>query len=461
MAVLAGNAHAQNVNVQPRLADGQIAVQNLKVDKNSNTIVLDMTLRLDSLHMAPNRRMVFTPVVEGQGNRLNMPSVVVNGRKQQISYLRHGYKNYEKNAINVRRKNGTAQSVHYSGVLPYEAWMANSNIVISEDLCGCGDVLDNKSNVVRRLRTPYVAFIHPQAEGQKERCEEGRAFLDFPVNKIELYPEYRNNPRELDKIIQTINLVKEDKNATITSISIHGYASPEDTYQHNTYLAENRARTLKDYVRNLLSLDDRIFQVKSTPEDWDGLRQYVAESNLPNKEGILAIIDDKGLEPDPKEWRIKLRYPEDYKYLLDNCYPALRHSDYVVNYHIRPFSVEEAKELLHTKPQQLSLEEMYLVAQTYKPGSKEFNEVFEIAVRLYPDDLTANLNAACTRIVNEDYDGAARYLDKAGQSAAAIHARGIVAMMRGDTKQARSLFEEARRMGLPEAEKNLELLDFE
>jgi hypothetical protein len=37
---------------------------------------------------------------------------------------------------------------------------------------------------------------------------------------------------------------------------------------------------------------------------------------------------------------------------------------------------------------------MYLVAQTYEPGSPEFNEVFDIAVRLFPDDETANLNAA-------------------------------------------------------------------
>ena len=83
------------------------------------------------------------------------------------------------------------------------------------------------------------------------------------------------------------------------------------------------------------------------------------------------------------------RSPASYRYILDNIYPRLRHSDYTVTYTVRPFSIEEAKEILKTKPQQLSLQEMFLVAQTYEPGSPEFNEVFDIAVRLFPDDETA------------------------------------------------------------------------
>ena len=37
---------------------------------------------------------------------------------------------------------------------------------------------------------------------------------------------------------------------------------------------------------------------------------------------------------------------------------------------------------------------MYLVAQTYEEGSEDFNEVFHIAVRMYPHDPIANINAA-------------------------------------------------------------------
>ena len=245
-----------------------------------------------------------------------------------------------------------------------------------------------------------------------------------------------------------MNLVKADKNVEITRVEIHGYASPESPYEHNAMLADGRAKTLAEHVRRLAGLDKSVIAVASTPEDWDGLRQAVASSSLEHRQEILAIIDDAALDPDAG----------DYRLMLDTFYPALRHSDYVVSYTVRPFSVEEAKEVLRTKPGQLSLEEMYLVAQTYEPGSQEFDDVFRTAVSLYPDDPTANLNAACAEIESGDYDSALRYLDKAGASPYAANARGVIALKRGDEAEARRQFAIAAQGGVKEAQQNLELL---
>ena len=102
---------------------------------------------------------------------------------------------------------------------------------------------------------------------------------------------------------------------------------------------------------------------------------------------------------------------------------------------------------------------MYLVAQTYEPGSPEFNEVFQIAVRMYPDDPTANLNAACAALSVENYDAARRYLERAGNSPQAVHARGVVAMQEGRLAEARDLFDQAAKAGVPEAAENLKNLE--
>ena len=457
-AALAGAASAQD-KATAQLAARQVAVRNTTVEHTDNNLVVNMDLVLDSLDMPSNIRFVFTPVVRGDGQERFLQPVVINGRKQQIMFERNDYKQYDEQATVVRRKNNEPQTVRYAAVVPYEDWMKNADVAIYEDLCGCGDLLDQSRTVVRRLRTPLYAFIRPQAEAVKARELSGQAYIDFPVDRIELHPDYRNNPAELQKIIQTINVVKEDKNTSITGIEIHGYASPEGTYEHNTWLAENRARTLTDYVRQLVNLDNSLFHVTSTPEDWDGLRQRVAEGNLAHGKEILTLIDDVSLEPDPKEWKIKSTYPEDYRFMLDTWYPALRHSDYVISYSVRPFSVEEAKALLHTKPQQLSLEEMYLVAQTYETGSPEFNEVFQIAVRMFPNDPTANLNAACTALSQKDYDAARRYLDKAGTTPQANNARGVLAMQEGRIDEARAYFRQAADAGLLEAADNLKNLD--
>lgn len=443
-----------------RLAGRAVAVENLEVSPTGGNLVLEMDLRLDSLHLPANGRYVFTPLVTGGGKVSRMPPVVVNGRRQQISYDRYAHKGFGEKALVVRRRNGKGQTLHYSAVVPYEAWMENSNVSVAEDLCGCGDVLEQDRTVLRRLRNYRLAYVRPQAEMPKERHEEGRAFIDFPVDKITLYPDYRDNPRELGKILRTITKVKDDPNVSITRITIHGYASPEDTYAHNTYLADHRARMLKDYVCRLSELDDSLFRVDFTPEDWDGLREYVAESNLEHRQEILDLIDSD-LAPDAKEWAIRSRYPGEYRFMLDTWYPALRHSDYVVGYYVRPFSVEEAKALLYTQPQQLSLEEMFLVAQTYEPGSAEFNEVFEIAVRMFPDNPVANLNVACALAGSGQYGKAEAYLKKAGGLPEAAHVRGVIAAKQGHEAEARKFFAQAQAAGVAEATDNLQLMDME
>ena len=142
---------------------------------------------------------------------------------------------------------------------------------------------------------------------------------------------------------------------------------------------------------------------------------------------------------------------------MNDCYPALRHTDYVIHYTVRPYSVEEAKKLLKTRPQLLSLEEMYLVAQTYEEGSEDFNEVFDIAVRMYPNDPTANINAAAMELKRGNVDQAVRYLERSDKSVAAgQNNQGVYHLLKGELDQAEECFNKAKNLGSPVAEANLE-----
>lgn len=290
--------------------------------------------------------------------------------------------------------------------------------------------------IIETIQQPKQEILKPVLQLQaviaaapKIRHLDKRAYIDFPVNRIELRADYRRNPAQLDSIITTIKALKADKNLQVMAINIHGFASPEGSYKHNDYLAKNRARTLTEYVHKMVELPDSIFTVSSTAEDWDGLREYIKQSDLEKKEQLLAIAKDESLTPDARDAKLKKQYPAQYRSLLTNCYPALRHSDYHITYKIKPFDVEEAKEIIKTKPQQLSLNELFMVAQTYEVGSKEFNEVMELAVRMYPTDETANLNAAIIRLNNGDADAAKPYLDRAGDSKEADAARKAYEVM--------------------------------
>ena len=409
---------------QARIMGGKVAVRNIRTMNTGGRMHVSMDLVLDSLHVAPDKRLVLVPKLRAGSGSVSLKPIVINGKRQQIMYDRRDHRRYAPSKpVVTRRENGKQQTISYSSFSYYDDWMRSAMLDIEEDLCGCGDLANLDTETVARVGTPQCRYIVPKAAAVKTWQLHGRAFIDFPVDRTELHPDYRNNPRELQKIIDTINVVRRDTLVTITGIDIHGYASPESPYDHNAWLAAERAKTLKNYVRQLVQISDTLFTVHSTAEDWDGLRRYIRESNLDSRDSILALASDESIDPDRRELLMKTRYPEQYRVMLATWYPALRHSDYTITCRVRPLTIDEAKRLIKTRPQLLSLDEMFRVAETCKPGSKEFNDIMDIAVRQYPDDPTANLNAAVARINVGNAAAARPYLDKAGDSEEAREAR--------------------------------------
>ena len=100
---------------------------------------------------------------------------------------------------------------------------------------------------------------------------------------------------------------------------------------------------------------------------------------------------------------------------------------------------------------------MFHVAQTYESGSEEFKEVFEVAVRMFPDDPTANVNAAAIELQQGNWNQAEKFLLKSDpQAGATKNNRGVLLMMQGNLDKAEVLFKEAVALGNAEASKNLE-----
>ena len=171
-------------------------------------------------------------------------------------------------------------------------------------------------------------------------------------------------------------------------------------------------------------------------------------ATLPHKQDILAIIDDTSLEPDPKEWRIKMRYPEEYRYLLKEIYPGLRRSDYEITFNIRQFNtLDECLEIYRTKPYQLSKHELWRVAQTMQPFSDEYNRVMQQALNYYPDDEAVNTNLAAVALAQRDLLKAETLLKQAGNSAAAENNRAVVDIINGNYDAAARHLDNAERQG--------------
>ena len=341
-------------------------------------------------------------------------------------------------------------------------WLKDARVVLDPNLCGCGkEEAGSPLLIADKIRRrpdkryevqPTFSYITPMAETEKHRAEVGTAFLDFQVAKYQILPDFRNNAVELAKINNTIRTVTEDKNVKPTGIVLIVYALPEGSYASNKKLADNRVKALRDYIRQKNDFKADFFTMSSEPEDWGGFKEKVeADPNVPNRSEVLAIIDSSD-DPDRKEAKLRaLGGGAAFRYVLKDIFPSLRRSEYKIDYTVREFTVDEGREIIKTRPQQLSLSEMFAVANSYETGSKEYNDVFEIAVRMYSSDPVANLNAANISIGKGDYESAKKYLSKAGNSAEAIHARGVIKLIEGDLDGAETLLKQAKEAGVIDA----------
>lgn len=462
IALLGMGTVAQAQTAVQTVVDG-VSVGDLKIERNGGYMAVDMTLGLKDLDVDGNRAVLLTPRLVNGGDSLDLPSVGIYGRRRYYFYVRNGESMLSGKDEKSFKASEKPDDIAYHNIVSYADWMNGATLSLHRSDYGCCHTLlaeqDGELGHHREAFFPTLVYMQPAAETVKHRSLEGSAFIDFPVDKTVIYPDYRRNTAELGKIQATIDSVRGDRDVTITQVWLKGYASPESPYAHNKELAVGRTEALKKYIQQLYKFEEGIISTDYEPEDWAGLRRYVEQTNLDHRTEILALIDSD-MDPDAKEAKIKRTYPEEYRFLLQNCYPALRHTDYRIAYDIRSYSdAEEIARVMCEQPQKLSLNEFYLVARQYEPGTDEFTDVYETAVRMYPSDETANLNAANAAMRRGDLDGAERYLAKAGNTPEAVYARGALAIRREDYDAARRYLNEAKALGVEQAAVTLDELD--
>lgn len=444
--------------------------ENYQVTTTDTKTMVSLDVVLDSLRVPSNRYRAFTPIIrskDGQEQQ-RLKSLLVTGRVQDIVFQRDGIDPlYRDNCVTLRRQNEQPQTYSYADAVDRQPWHKGADVYVEYDFCGCGDQLKSENIFLGSLLPPdpyelvRLTDMVP-APAKKERNLHGSAYITFVVDRWEMKPDYMDNRRELRKITDTLDVMVKDPNVSVREVKIHGFASPESPYEHNKMLAENRAKSLTDYVRQLYRLPANVFApAKATPENWEGLRAAVVDMGtdiLPHKQQILDLIDDNTLQPDPKEWKIKQQYPDEYRYLLKNVYPGLRRSDYDISFNFSDFTLEQAKEIYKTRPYQLSLREMWDVAQTMQPYGPEYNKVMQTAVNVYPDAPEALINLANVAIRQKDLLKAESLLERAGDSAEALNTRAVVAIIQGRYADAQRLLQSAAQKGL-DVSANLKALE--
>ena len=305
-----------------------------------------------------------------------------------------------------------------------------------------------------------VSFLRPDNRlKNKSRTQSATLYFDYPLGKDDIYPDYKNNRNEINKIDAILQPIVSDGYSQISRIRIRGYASPDGDYKVNEKLAANRSRLFAGYVGDAYGLPPGLFDISSVAEDWEGLKELLRRNRPPYAEAALNVIQRYGVFAGREKQLMDLQGGIPYKEMLRTLFPKLRRIEVVVEYDIRSLGAEEVGEMIYTHPDLLSLSEMYEVGRYYRPGTDQYREVYEIAAFHFPDDVTANVNAAAAVMLTGDLQSAWNYLRKAEADPRAWNNLGVLTLMEGDPAGAAVWFRKAVGVEPRKARRNLELAE--
>lgn len=453
---------------QVKVADVEVSPLGMSADKAQ----LQMSIILDDLDIRSNDRLILTPILRDKRTQEIVhlfPQVDVMGRNRYIINQRRQKSEEEQDRASLtslRRYNDTPQSVPYKHSFLYASYMEHAELLLVEQVYGCADcfILEDAKPLLEDFKVLFehpkysVTYIVPPVEPIKAREGKHVATLNFPVDKSNIDAKYGDNRSVLAEVQRVMEEVTEDPNITITKLTVAGFASPEATVAYNKNLSERRAKSFANYLAIRYGLAGNQMVVKAPGEDWEKTRQLVAESNHPDREAILSIIDNTP-NFDSRDAKIKeLSGGATYRWMLDEIYPHVRRVEYTIAYHVRAFDVQEARKIIKTKPKQLSLNEMYLVANSYEPLSREFKEVFDIAARLYPNEPTAIINASAMDIEGGNFQSAVSRMSRIVDNPSTWNNLGVAYAHLGNIDLAKTYFEKAIANGDEDARANLQEL---
>lgn len=307
---------------------------------------------------------------------------------------------------------------------------------------------------------PMVSFLTPDvAATGKHHTESAILYFDYPLGKDDIYPDYKNNREEIDKIDRILSPLSGNRFSTIERILVRGYSSPDGPYGENERLAEARSRLFAGYIRRAYNLPRSHVEVSSVAEDWEGLKDLLLQTRPSYTDAALRIIRKYGIFGGREKQLMSLQGGAPYKDMLRRFFPRLRRIEVVVEYNIDKIGHKDASELIYTHPGLLSLEEMYEVARYYRPGTDQYREVYEIAAFHFPDDVTANINAASAVMLTGDLISAWNYLRKVEADPRAWNNMGVLNLMEGNPEGAASWFRKAVGIEPRKARRNLQIAE--
>ncbi len=423
----------------------QYKVDPEMLEAHQGKVAMSMTATVPAKMWDKKCSAEITPVLQYEGGEDAYPAITVQGEKvegngQTVSYTNGGQIKYPKQEIDFNDK----QRV--------------SNLIVrikftrgDETLEITSTELDLEPLAKGVIATSTLLGSEPGTSAaskdafQRVTTDEKVAEIVYLINQAQV----RNGELKKEDVVAINNYIKslnETEKQSIKGISVSAYASPDGSTDLNTKLASKREGSAKDVVAKYLkkAKAEATVDAKSTPEDWDGFKSAVENSEIQDKELILRVLS-LYTDPDVREKEIK-NLSAVYKVLAKDILPSLRRSTITVTGEYQGKTDEELKA---ASKDSLNVEELLFAATLETEADKQI-EYYDAAIKNFPEDYRAYNNKGVVLYNKKDVAGAKALFEQAEAKKAAPEVEnnlGVIALANNDINTAKEYFGKAAGAG--------------
>lgn len=427
------------------------------LEAHAGNVDITVKVKVPEKYMDKKAVVELTPVLKYDGGETTFPSKTVQGESvegndQVISYLNGG-------------------QYTYTGSVPYQENMKVSDLVvrikatkgtstldfddikIADGVIATSDLVKDKGALVALGKDNFQRII-PESKD---------ADIYFLIQQAALRgTELRKD--EIAALKEYIKEAKADEKKEFKGVAISAYASPDGPTDLNTSLSEKRQNVAKGYLAKELKkakVDgsaEGFFDLKNTPEDWEGFKSLMEASSIQDKELILRVLSMYS-DPEVREKEIK-NMSETYKVIADDILPQLRRSKIAVNVELIGKSDEEIASLAASNPSELNIEELLYAATLTEDMDKQLS-IYNSVVKIFPKSWRGYNDVAFILVKQDKLADAKASLEKANElstgNAVVNNNLGVIALRNGDLAKAEEYFGAAAGVG-SELDNNLGIL---
>ena len=412
----------------------QSRIINDTITENGDHVVVAFEVETDDNSIPRNRKEVLIPYLYNGKDTLFLDPLEVYGKnrfkRERQEYHIAGEKDWELGDNQIMK--GEAYS--YTAQTHIKRWMKPAQLGIRRYMvgCACENELEDQTlgqYLFEEPQLPPRRIISPAIAPATRIWEIGpEQEIIFKVARTEMDPKVFNNEVVFARILEAVDKIYSNPEFKVEKIQVAGYASPEGGQKFNTWLGENRANALIDYIikkRPQYGLTAEHFEMVNGEENWEGLKRLLLESDMKEKDAVAAVIDDQTLTGEQRKSKIKaMDGGRVWRKMLYDIYPHLRSARYLAVYYnseddLAVGVINAANEMLRSG----QVAEGYELARTESDDLRAFNTIgaalalqgkyeealtwFEKAVEVCPQEAKANIEAIKAELEYERQQAAA------------------------------------------------------